>query len=490
MAAHPLVMVEVIPLMNVTSNLTYEDTNNNKDDDDDGRKQSFRNTPTISAPSAKLQLLNMSRHSMFSKGWLGTGEVEGVHSKKNRGNRKGIAGDRMKNDNMPTSQETSPTQSRGLLLNPDMQSGHICICCQNKSQPTKSSGNKFDGNTMQHHNNNAKTIIAGDLIFQGNDAAHIHTDTKNHTESSKCNITPIPVTYLRSNDPLDDKGVPCHLRGYIFANKQCTILDGVCCCYCQMTKVQCRTTSGTVVQIRHPVDIDSIHNNRTSLNADFLHQVLSGRQNVSLDAITSSRDAESEFHYSKLSCYSKETIESLSLRMSTMLANTVWIGTTPNALSSRKTQEQKLELMELEIDLFCKAHPSKETYTTTKVQRKQRNVVPLLLREGALLVYNSYSSSGKTTLVTEIAKDILKCHAVHVISSPSLFAKYGTSADAALEMLLHELALRCAVKGGASGEVAKVCIILDHLETFLPLSSQSGGDPYLPVLHAMGEIEI
>ena len=46
------------------------------------------------------------------------------------------------------------------------------------------------------------------------------------------------------------------------------------------------------------------------------------------------------------------------------------------------------------------------------------------------------------------------------------------------------------MKGGAAGEVAKVCIILDHLETFLPLSSQSGGDPYLPVLNAMGEIEI
>ena len=147
--------------------------------------------------------------------------------------------------------------------------------------------------------------------------------------------------------------------------------------------------------------------------------------------------------------------------------------------------------MDMELQAFCKTHPHLKSFTASNIQsEKNDNVVPLLLREGALLVYNSHPNSGKTTLVEAVAKEKLKCHAVHVMSAPSLFSKYGTSADAALETLLHESILNCAIKGRSSGgeEVAKVCIILDQLETFLPLSRYTGGDPYLPVLNAMGKL--
>ena len=74
---------------------------------------------------------------------------------------------------------------------------------------------------------------------------------------------------------------------------------------------------------------------------------------------------------------------------------------------------------------------------------------------------------------------------------------------------MHELILQCAVKGGTANtsageeeddevnrkdetcgvvEGARICIVLDHLETFLPLSGQAGGDPYSPVLNAMGKV--
>ena len=62
--AQPLVMVEVIPIINITD---VDDTKSNHD----GKGYS---PPIISTPSAKLQLLNMSRQGMFTKGWLDTGD--------------------------------------------------------------------------------------------------------------------------------------------------------------------------------------------------------------------------------------------------------------------------------------------------------------------------------------------------------------------------------------------------------------------------------
>lgn len=478
--AQPLVMVEVIPIINITD---VDDTKSNHD----GKGYS---PPIISTPSAKLQLLNMSRQGMFTKGWLDTGDgTETAHCKKKHGVNKrdnDIATKVMHDDD-----DTS--HYRGLWLKTSMKRGQKCeYCRRRRSNTVKPIVN--DGVLHNHHGILDKTIIDGDLIFHGKNNADIDNIDTMHTKSESDET--IPITYLQSDYPLlDNEGVPCYLRGYIqLANNQ-----SCCYCYCQ-SKLNCFITIGTVVQICHPFDASSIvnHIKTSSLNTQFLHQVLSGRQDVSntVDGFpTYSRDAETTMphQYSKLSCYNRETVESLTLRMSTMLANTVWIGTTPHALSNRKKQQQELELMDMELEALCEAHSYSYNQPSTTTKNLQRSgsdtdAVPLLLREGALLVYNSYPSSGKTILVSTIAKDILKCHSVHVISAPTLFAKYGTSADAALESMLHELALKCAVKSKADlGETAKVCIILDHLETFLPLSRQAGGDPYLPVMNAMGK---
>ena len=456
-------MVEVIPLTNLV---------------DVDRKQ--QNPLIISNTSTKLQLLNMSRQGMFSKGWLDTEEVNSASQKKKRKKKKhGNHKDNIIEDtNAKKHNETSSIQSRGLWLNPIHQ--QRCIVCQNKPDKSTNSNSMTD-RILQHHNYNNnlenKTIISGDLIFHGK---NVDVDIP-PTTTEKCSSTSIlPTTYLQSDNPLDDKGVPCYLRGYIFIpNKQSPVLLENECGYCQRTHY-CRITSGTVVQICHSLD----------------DTVLSGRikSNVHDDVLTTHHHMKAEAsvprQYSKLSCYNTETVESLSLRMSTMLANNVWIGTTHHSLTERRRQQQEMETMDMELQAFCEAHLHLKSFTTSNIQSQKSNTtVPLLLREGALLVYNSHPNSGKTTLVETIAKEKLKCHAVHVISAPSLFAKYGTSADAALETLLHELALKCAVKGGASGEgeVAKVCIILDQLETFLPLSRHTGGDPYLPVLNALGK---
>lgn len=82
---------------------------------------------------------------------------------------------------------------------------------------------------------------------------------------------------------------------------------------------------------------------------------------------------------------------------------------------------------------------------------------------------------------------MLKCNAVHIFSAPAIFAKYGTSADAALEAMLHEVVLRGAMQSSSSHEspVARICIVLDHFETFINCGTNI--DSYTSVLNSMCE---
>jgi hypothetical protein len=198
--------------------------------------------------------------------------------------------------------------------------------------------------------------------------------------------------------------------------------------------------------------------------------------------------------------------------MSTMLLNTTWVGTTPRALSFWKGHITKTMNGQLQLASFYDVQQqycidNGNSYNNLVTSRQlidlrqcasDTDSVPYLLREGALLLYNTHPNSGKTTLVTTIAKEILHCNSVHVLSAPAIFAKYGTSADAALEVILHELALRGAVKSvpsepcdDSSGNsiekysIGRVCIVLDHFETFI--NHGSNVDSYTPVFNSMGE---
>jgi hypothetical protein len=99
--------------------------------------------------------------------------------------------------------------------------------------------------------------------------------------------------------------------------------------------------------------------------------------------------------------------------------------------------------------------------------------------------------------VATIATTALRCQAVHIIQASTLFAKYGASgADAALESLLHAIVVSAAVRGmcasssigcGDKGE-GSVCIILDHLESFVPpsmMGAYNDGDPAIPALNSI-----
>jgi len=373
----PLLLVEVIALASPIDG--HIDISSSSSSSDDLRLSSEKRCP-LSAPLAKLQLLNLCRQRSFSKGWLRKEECVGQ-------------------------------VFRGLWLKAD----EFCN----------------------------KDIISGDLMFRGKD--------DNSQCLPACDENAFFQTYLRSDDPLEEK-IPCLIRGYILStNNRYTST------YRQAnTKyLRCVVTDETLVHVQHLSDVKEVLSLKMKSNK---------RQ----------KDCLSTPSYSKLTSYDPETVQSLALRMSTILSNTVWIGADSRALHSRKKAQMNSISMQSELNDFWDTQQSTD-----------RTVSPSLLREGALLVYNEHSGSGKTFLVKTIATDALNCHAVHVISAASLLAKYGTSADAALESTLHELALKGTIKGCASvdsNKSAKICIILDHFESFL---SSSAIDPYSQILNAI-----
>ncbi len=471
-AVHPLVMVEVTPLI-VTSTRVYGTGAH-----EGGDCIHFLTHRPISNPSAKLQLLNMSRRGLLTAGWLDAG----ISTKANS--------------------ETNTKHTRGLRMKVKLPRGLKCKFCQKRVQPAEPRRNIRGDTTHPNHFNSYQTIISGDLLFRWEDEDAAERNKESIRAPS------IFVTSLRSDDPLDEQGVPCLLRGYILAPK--TNSPSERRCYCQAPDHQCVLTSDTAVYVCPPLDVSydrDGHINgsiRTNPN-DYLLTLLPGTHNLceaSINAhnpqfksrINTEERVEFSSHYSKLSCYNKETVQSLSLRMSSILANTVWIGTNQYALSKRNKSVQMYDTMTLELSDFW-GLTNAGVYKMLSTRGGKSSKMPLLLREGAILVHNSHPNSGKSTLVEAVAIDVLKCSDVHKISAPALIAKYGISADAAFESILHELALRCAVKGGTqheqpSEQLPKLCIILDHFESFLPFSSQTAGDPYLPVFNGMSKFSL
>ncbi|KAL7521457.1 hypothetical protein ACHAWX_006130 [Stephanocyclus meneghinianus] len=445
---HPLVLVEVIPIIS-------------------------RDGTNISEPLAKAQLLNMSLRGMFHPGWL-------KYHESNKRLHKTVKGDKRKNKGAV--EQVSSESSWAMTLR--------------TFHETHESG--------AVHNKRRKAIVSGIIHFKN----ECYGSMSDYSSSNS-----IPLTYLLADDPLCESGVPCLLRGYIFENVQ--TMEPTHSVTSIHHETKCAVFSGTSVHVLPPIDAQNIIDHNVSARIDlgtsllgYFNSQVNIMQNESGIRIQQTSDPPTT--YSCLSCYDEETVRALTLRMSCMLLNTTWVGTTPRALSFWKGYITKTMNGELQLASFYDVQRrycinNGNSYNNLVTARPLIDVrqcasdadsVPYLLREGALLLYNTHPNSGKTTLVTTIAKEILHCNSVHVISAPAIFAKYGTSADAALEVILHELALRGAVKSVSSEprdegsgnsiekySIGRVCIVLDHFESFVNHGSYI--DSYTPVFNSM-----
>ena len=167
----------------------------------------------------------------------------------------------------------------------------------------------------------------------------------------ECDDNAIIQTFFNSDDPLVDK-IPCLIRGFMSSNHQFKPN----CQHGSTSYFRCVITDETIVRVQHSSDVKEIRPSKRKNNK---------RQK---DCLNSKRSTSS---YRKLSSYDPGTVQSLVLRMSTILTNTVWIGADSRALGSRKKAQKNLVSMQNELNDFWDTQQSTD-----------RTVSPSLMREG------------------------------------------------------------------------------------------------------------
>ena len=177
--------------------------------------------------------------------------------------------------------------------------------------------------------------------------------------------------------------------------------------------------------------------------------------------------------------FDPEIVQALKLRMSRLLAQTVRIGTSVDAIPNLQKQTQRrANMMRGLLSYTTKPPTLKNDKDDTTPADSPKNPIVGSSDSVVLTVHSPEEAAGKTLLAKAIAHRLLRCPTVHVLQPAALMAKHGVHADAALESLLHDIVISAAVRGS-------VCIILDHLDCLLP-SNQSGGAED-PVINGMGK---
>ena len=311
-----------------------------------------------------------------------------------------------------------------------------------------------------------------------------------------------PTVMIPSSDPTNLDGVPCIVRVFsaphvqefeenydarnenirdeivrIHNGTHVQILPRITCDWISEDRQLCRIFKFNKGFVEHPNDLTCAH------DFSLIHE-LSGLQSVHHNY----NDDEI------LLGYEKETVRALTIRMKLLLERQILVGTTSDAarkwhegISRRRRMSHAFETFVKGCSIIDK-NRHEELY---KDSLKNDPLTEALPCPGALTVHDPHHGSGKTTLLATIATTQLKCQTVHIINASVLFAKYGASgADAALESLLHSIVLSAAVNGLSSSttNVGTVCIILDHLECFVPPSiagAYNDGDPSIPTLNSM-----
>jgi len=291
-----------------------------------------------------------------------------------------------------------------------------------------------------------------------------------------------PILRFPSEDTTQLDYIPCWVIGYSLGS-----------CYSSDVSV----TSATLVRILPSEDKDS--GNCPSSNYCDLSLHLEGLVGEAKSSIAT-KSMQDEIRHN----HHPNTIQELSLRMSLQLAEPVSVGTTQDAsLLQERQAQRRIELTQATRRYFCRRQHRGDTEQDTSKHLKQAEqssdtttlsssspyAVPPIMWDCALLVHCPHHGAGKTALLEHIAQSVLQCKAVHVLSQGPLLAKYGCHADDGLESTIHAITTSAAAAAANWSEVPSVCIILDHLDSFMPpaLSARSSaGDVAAPVFNSNG----
>jgi len=339
-------------------------------------------------------------------------------------------------------------------------------------------------------------ISSGTIYLSEGSSSSCERINNTQNEIEKYQI--VPFVMMPSSSPLNFDGVPCMIRAYSIP--YCQRLEETATSIASSSSHRGNYISdrlfisnGALVQIAPPVLSNWIdgkeHVCQLFANQGRLGEDPLGFQPVQVSSLCNDLSGISNFHHEfndkdALLCYDKETVRALTVRMKMLMESQVMVGTTYDAIDQWNEGRRRHDRMLNALDSITR-HASDGRHAKEKKDEDEN----MFLRDGALTVHDPSNCSGKTTLVATIAVKELKCQAVHIINATALFAQYGASGtDAALESLLHGILVAAAAKGMAAGGIGSVCIILDHLETFVPPSMSGAlndGDPAIPALNAI-----
>jgi ATP-dependent 26S proteasome regulatory subunit len=167
--------------------------------------------------------------------------------------------------------------------------------------------------------------------------------------------------------------------------------------------------------------------------------------------------------------HNPETVRELSLRMQRMWSQTMYVGSTAQALSQWQRQSQR------------RRHWRRSRRGATAPENNNDSMLGKdftnNMEEAVLLVHSQDHGAGKTLLVKTLGRHLEPQAALHVVRVGALLATYGTAADAALASNVHRIAYRAAL------QQRPVCILLDGLEVLMLRATP--GDAAMPVVHAL-----
>ena len=495
----PLAVVEVVPLHMVPPTL-------------DGALAD-PGPPPLSAPMVKLQLRNMTTASLATRMVL---RNQFDANDENKGGRDLVMRIALDADSSSTSSSNSADK-----LSKDME----LLSLDTTKEPSPSSP------AMRIQPASTRIIGGNMFLFDAKWDDSVERgiiELANKMDNAKGRVQ-MPIIRLQSDDPTDfSGGVPCWIRGYA-----------------QITEatdsapssddddhdepgdaLDCAVVAGTLVRILPAVTARVDQNSKGEDNEEGTatvfeaHPTLDGGAPLPLPLfvevsgkvdpyqmrLNEERQEEIDFI---LACHDDEAVRGLLVRMQALLEREVLVGTTDDAIAlweAKKARSQR-RLISLKSHLLKQYRISggaalQQTSISGSRSTSDSNAADScsnLFRDGALMVHSQYDYGGKTLLVETLARHVLKCSAVHVINGNTLFAEYGANgADVAFESLLHSIVLSAAVGGGRvipelnagvdKTSVPSICIVLDHMETFVPpsiLGLGSPGDPTVPALNAM-----
>ena len=349
-------------------------------------------------------------------------------------------------------------------------------------------------------------LISGSLVMADTDFSSNYNNTNNDDADDDNANFDESVLWCRTNEPFGPWITwPCHCVGYALVNH--SIDRSLHTIFTTTTKSLCHASSSsssrpvmvsesTLVIIRREEN-DANHLRIPRDDSYYRYDMSRWKDQFTGELPTRSLLSRSDNVSLLFQTQNATTIAELKFRMRQLIAEPVYIGTTPqtdhrssssSSPPSRRGQVSRQQQIRTFLRSMHHSNPPSPPPDTTPhpVPNDDHGTTPTapshsrttLLRDAALLVHSPPTNDDKLALVMAMASSLEMI--VHVIQPGAVLAKYGIYADVALSGIVHAILIQAAVRQQTT------CLIWDHWDDLQPSSSSSSsGDAATPILQSM-----